>query len=277
MSRPPVPPPSRRQRRLQAHAAAAPVPGSRRPIRPSQAPRPAWRSPIVLASLGAVAFAAVLVILAGGFNVFGSKDFRTPPTVYSASLTNGFTMGSESAPVTIEVYSDFQCPVCKTFITTELPSLLTQYVMTGVVKIVGIDIDIIDPKKAGESLELAAGGTCAAQQDKYWQYHDFVFWNQGRENKGDHSRAFIDKVATAAGLDMTAFATCFAGADIRPAILAATSDALAHGINGTPTIFVNGTSFTGVPDYASLASFIDKLAAASPSPSAVPSVAPTAP
>ena len=50
-----------------------------------------------------------------------------------------------------------------------------------------------------ESLELAAGAACAAEQGRYWQYHDLVFWNQGRENAGDHDAAFIGRVATAAG------------------------------------------------------------------------------
>lgn len=280
----PTPPVSRRDRRARARGAA--IDPQRRPgsrpggPRPPQAKPAGWRSPIVLFSLGGVGLAIVLVVLAGALDLFGgTKELRSAPTVYSAELTDGETMGSPTAPVTIRVWSDFQCPACKAFVTTELPNLVTTYVMTGVVRIVAEDIDIIDRNKAGESLELAAGAACAAKQDKYWQFHDLVFWNQGRENKGDHDKAFIDAVAAKAGLDMTAFQACFPDQGIRTTILTRTQDALTkEGVQSTPTLFINDTKLEGVPQYSQLVAVIEQEAAKasqSPAASPAPTVAPS--
>jgi protein-disulfide isomerase len=233
-------------------------------------------------SVGGVALAVVLVILAGALDLFGggTKTLRSAPTVYSADLTDGATMGAKDAPVVMQVYSDFQCPACKAFITTELPNLVTSYVIPGVLRVESMDIDIIDRNKAGESLELAAGAACAAQQNRYWQYHDLVFWNQGGENKGDHDKAFIDAVATKAGLDMTAFQACYPSQDLRTEILQRTQDALTTGgITATPTVVVNGTPLSGVPDYATLTQLIEQeLAKASLAPASTeaPTPAPAA-
>jgi protein-disulfide isomerase len=172
------------------------------------------------------------------------------------------TLGVADAPVTIKLYADFQCPACKLFVTTELPRLLTDFVRPGVLRIEAHDIDILGRGAQSESLELAAGAACAAEQDLYWPFHDLVFWNQGRENHGDHDAAFIAGVASAAGLDRPAFDACVAGADVRSPVERETAAAVASGIASTPTLIVNDQRIVGVPEYEQLAALIRHLAAA---------------
>jgi len=233
--------------------------------------------------VGVIAIAFATGVL-GGKGAAHGANLNEPPTSYVGVPVSGTTVGSASAPVTIEIFSDFQCPACKLFITTELPSLLSDYVRPGLVKIESKDIDVIDRGGSTESIELATAAACAADQGKYWPFHDLVFWNQGRENKGDHNAAFIENIAATAGLDMTAFKTCDARQDLRQAIGKATDDAAAAGIAATPTLRINGVAAKGVPQYADLKAYLDQVLASLPpsevassgAAAAVPSIAPAA-
>ena len=240
--------------------------------------RPAWQSPIVLVSGAAVLIAAVVIFVATQ-KAAPTADLITPPTAYAADLTRAGTLGSKDAPVVIELFSDFQCPACKQFVTLQMPRLLEEYIRPGIVRVEARDIDIIGQGSANESIELAAGAFCAGEQNRYWQYHDFVFWNQGRENRGDHDAAFIADVADQAGVVSATWEACMARTDIRKPITDLTRTAAAAGISSTPTLRINGTPLVGVPDYDHLAAVIDQLVAlASPSggPAATPSPASTA-
>src|SRR4051812_11267929 len=271
---------SRRERRAKARYERPATPRRASPRR--QAPKPVWQSPVVLTTLAAVAIGLVVIAFASG--IFNGKtasgELETPATSYAGLPVAGESVGKADAPVVMQVYSDFQCPACRLFITSELPSLLRDFVQPGSLRIESKDIDVIDRNGSTESLELAAGAACAADQGKYWQFHDLVFWNQGGENQGYHDATFIDRVATAAGLDLTAFHTCQARTDIRQPIKDATAAAEGAGISATPTLVVNGQSITGVPQYDQLRALINQqLANSSPQPSAgsstAPSVAPT--
>lgn len=194
-------------------------------------------------------------------------ELVTPPTSYPAELVDGEVVGSAAAPVVMELYSDFQCPACKLFVTDRLPRLLAEFITPGTLRIESRDIDILGSGTPDESLELAAGATCAGEQDRYWPFHDLVFWNQGGENRGDHDAAFIARVAEAAALDRQSWDACMARSDVRPATKARTAAALAAGVSSTPTLVVNGQSIVGVPAYDQLAQLIRQLAAAaSPAP-----------
>jgi protein-disulfide isomerase len=235
-----------------------------------------WRSPIALVSAAAVVIAVVFIVFGGpATRSTDAEDLTIPSTVYSPDLVDGEVLGAATAPVVIEVFSDFQCPACKIFITEQLPRLLTDFVRPGMLRIESKDIDVLGRAEPDESLELAAGARCAAEQDRYWQFHDLVFWNQGRENRGDHDAAFIARIADQAGLDPTSWEACLARPDVRQAIRDQTSSALTAGINSTPTLRINGQVSVGVPDYDRLAALIGQLASAA-SPSVNGSAAPAA-
>jgi protein-disulfide isomerase len=204
------------------------------------------------------------VALAGGFKLGGTGDVVPPDTSYIGLPIDGAVVGSSSAPVVMTVYSDFQCPACRLFVTTELPSLLRDFVRPGLVRIESTDINILD-HGGTESLDLAAGAACATEQDRYWLYHDLVFWNQGRENRGDHDAAFVRRMADAAGVDRTAFDACYARSDIRPPIRARTAASATTGVTATPTLVINGQTIVGVPDYSKLSALLRSLITPSPS------------
>jgi protein-disulfide isomerase len=256
---------TRRERRAQARL-ERPA-GSRGGPARRQQPRPVWQSPVVMVTGAAILIGLAVIVFARPPASDGGGELNVPATSYSADLTDGETLGSSTAPVVLQLYSDFQCPACKVFVTQLLPSLVNDFVKPGTLRIEARDIDFLGSGQPNESQELAAGAACAAEQDRYWQFHDYVFWNQLRENKGDYSAAFIARIADASVLDRAAWDTCFARDDVRPPIAARTKAAVADGISSTPTLMVNGQRLVGVPKYDELATLIRQLAS-SPAPTA---------
>lgn len=232
------------------------------------------RSPFALVSVGAVIVAAVVIFL--NLPESRSEELRIPPTVYSDERTNGEALGAADAPVVIELYSDFQCPYCAQLVKTLLAPLTNEFVNSGDLRIEAKDIRIVDRGSSTESLDMAVGAACAADQDRYWQFHDLVFWNQGGENRGDHDPAFIAEVADAAGVDRAAWDACIADEARATEIRTATAAALAAGIDSTPTLRINGTVVPGIPEYDQLARLIRGLVAeASASPATSPAASPS--
>lgn len=270
MSRDTAQPISRHERRAQQRFER---PASHRRNARHQA-RPVWRSPALVVTAVALLAGVALIAFARPPSGSGAAELRMPPA-YPAGVATSDVLGSASAPVVIELYADFQCPACKLFVTTELHQLVTDFVVPGTLRIEARDIDILGTGSRNESLELAAGAACAAKQDRYWAFHDVVFWNQLRENRGDYDAAYLARVADAAEVDRTAWDACMAGSDVRPAIIARSTAAASAGIRSTPTLVVNGQTIVGVPAYDQLAALIRQLASApttsAPSPSAQPS------
>ena len=110
--------------------------------------------------------------------------------------------------MTLEVYGDFQCPICARHSLTVEPLLVSQYAANGTLRIVHHDIAILSSTADGESERAARGGYCATQQGKYWDYAHWVFNNQAGENQGGFARDRLVAIAGAAGLDQQAFSDC---------------------------------------------------------------------
>jgi protein-disulfide isomerase len=237
--------------------------------------RPAWQSPFALVSVAALVVAVAIIVLNQKPTTPPSTggELFTPPITYTADLVDGDSMGLASAPVVMEVWSDYQCPVCGRLVREQYAALKTQFVETGVLRIQARDIAFLGGGDRDESLELTAGAMCAARQDRYWSFHDFIFWNQGRENAGDYSATYLEGIANRSGVNRTEWDACMESDEVRDEIRAATAQALGAGINSTPTISLNdGTPVPGLPDANALIAAIRAMAdaAGSPTPTTVP-------
>ncbi len=253
------------------------------------AARPAWQSPMVLVSIGAVAVGLVIVLLGSG--LLGGKGAGssgellvpirpTPPELVDPA--NARALGTEKAPVSIEVWSDFQCPACDFFATTIEPDLVQEFVRPGTVRLIYRDYAFIDGGKPdGKSHQAAAAARCAGDQGKFWQYHDYLFENQAGENTGAFRRERLDQIAQAVGLDMTAYQSCMGNPAAVQAVQAETAVGQAAGLSSTPTLAINGVlQKPGALTMDQLRTLIAaELAKVSPAPGAssspVPAASPT--
>jgi protein-disulfide isomerase len=263
---------ARRDRRIAAASTAA--------------PKPVWQSPMFLLTVGAAAVGLVLILVAAG--VLGGKGGSTtgnlitplrptPPELVDPA--NSRAVGRADAPITFEVWSDFQCPACGFFAKTVEPALIDEFVKPGTVRLVYRDFAFIDGGDLqGESHQAAAAARCAGDQGKFWQYHDYLYENQKGENKGAFRRERLDQMAEAIGLDMAAYGTCMAGDAPEQAVKAETDQGQAAGVAQTPTLAMNGVMQTpGALQMDALRAIIAaELAKGSPVPGASASPAPSA-
>jgi protein-disulfide isomerase len=214
---------------------------------------------MLLVSAAALAVAAVVIGLAMANLRPASVEptsLTRPGSALPAALLDGPAIGSTDAPVTLEVVSDYQCPVCGRFAREYLARLVTEFVAPGTLRIVERPIAFLGIGDPDESLDAAVGVTCAGRQDRYWEYHDYLMWNQDGENEGAYVPERLAAMADAVGVDRAAWDACVADPTVAAGIRSATSQAAAAGINSTPTFLVNGQVIVGLVPYDQLAAQI---------------------
>jgi protein-disulfide isomerase len=223
---------------------------------------------MTLITVGAVAVGLVLVValvvmqgLAGpGVD---SSGLREPTSEAPLALADGRALGRADAPVTMEVWSDFQCPACRTFATQVEPQLIRRYVTPGTLRIVHRDA-AFQGQRAGraydESVEAAAGARCAAEQGLYWPMHDWLFANQGGENQGAYADARLRGMALEAGVEIEAWDACRATGTEQAAVRAETTAGLGREINATPTLIIGDQVIVGVRTADELGQIIEAAA-----------------
>jgi protein-disulfide isomerase len=251
MSSPTTQPLTRRERRALERS-------QRRPVQ--SRPRPAWRSPFVLVTLGSVVLmgavvGALLLNTGGGDHVVPARVLTEPPSTGLSAYADGEALGSSDAPVVLEVYADYQCPWCGRFARETLPGLVRTFVANGQLRIEERAIAFLGTTTPDESLDAATAASCAAPAGKYWAFADYLVWNQSGENDGAFSRDRLAAIAERVGLDADAFRSCLDDPDVRGAIQTRTAQAFASGIQSTPTFVLDGERLT-VSSYGELAPLI---------------------
>jgi predicted DsbA family dithiol-disulfide isomerase len=143
-------------------------------------------------------------------------------------------LGNEKAPVSIVVFSDFQCPFC-----SKIQPLLDEILKNNPdkVKIVFKHLPLQMHKQA----KPAALATIAAhEQGKFWQMHDALFALGKKINQET-----IEKAAQDIGLDMDKFKKDLATPATQNKLKKDMTDAGKAGVSGTPTLFINGRQVKG--------------------------------
>lgn len=267
LSTPTAAPPSpsnRRERRLAARAAAATAGTERgRPSAKRRRTSPLIWTTAAVGVIGVLVVAVLLVVQGAAPRTVDVASLQPPLSVAPEALADGRTLGDADAPVTLEVWSDFQCPACGQLAERVEPKLIRKYVTEGMLRIVLRDA-AFQGKRSGaaydESVEAAAGARCAAEQDLYWPFHDWLFANQVGENDGAFRDERLRGIATAAGLDVVAWDACRATGEQQAAVRAETQQALAQGIDRTPTMILNGQTIVGLVSAEELGGLIEAAA-----------------
>lgn len=183
---------------------------------------------------------------------------------YGGVVHDGTRLGRADAPVTLEVWADYQCPFCRRFAVQTMPALVS-LLEDGTIALVHRDYAFLGQ----ESFDAAVAARCAAREGGYWAMHDAIYGAQLGENQGAFSRTVLTGLAASIGLDEAAFAACLDDRAVLVDVLDETAAGVRDGITSTPTsIVLGGARFTGVPAIEELTTAIDAVAAgASPSPS----------
>lgn len=182
--------------------------------------------------------------------VIASPQAEVPPL----SFATGVTVGDPNAPVTMHIFSDFQCRFCLQFHDETLPQIVDDFVKTGQLKLVyhdfprlGTDPSIADPNDLevemrdgnNESAAAAHAAMCAGEQDKYLEMSDKLFGNYSGVQQGGFARAKLNRFAEDLNLDMGAFGECMDSGRYMSAIADSVAQGQANGITATPMFILD--------------------------------------
>ena len=192
-------------------------------------------------------------------------------TVTPAALpeADGLSLGNPNAPVTIDVFEDFQCPACKRFTENTELLVIENLVANGPARYVFHNYPFLDGNGAGsngESDQAANAAMCANEQDKFWEMHSILYANWNGENQGAFSTRRLQAMAESIGLDMEAFNSCFSAKKYEAEIQADFELGRQMGVSGTPTVFVNGQRVGGANTVASYQEIFEAVNAIVPIP-----------
>lgn len=156
----------------------------------------------------------------------------------------GLSMGVANAPVKVDVYEDFQCPMCTRYSSEVEPQIIEKYVTTGQVYYTFHNFPFVDEfdtdPLTNESHQAANASMCANAQGRFWDYHDMLFANWNGENEGSFADHRLVAFAENLGLEMDAFRACFDANQYQDEIQKDFDLGGALGITGTPSVLVNG-------------------------------------
>lgn len=142
--------------------------------------------------------------------------------------------GNPQAKITIVMYEDFQCPFCGKFHQESEGNIRNTYVKDGTVRMVYRDFAFLGP----ESIKAAEAARCAADQGKFWEYHDYLFEHQKGENQGNFSDPRLKSFALNIGLSGAIFNQCLDSNKYAQAVADAKAEAAGSGVNSTPKGFI---------------------------------------
>jgi protein-disulfide isomerase len=100
------------------------------------------------------------------------------------SIPGATALGNNNASIAIVEFADYQCPFCAKFNNETKNDIITNYVNSGIARFVFKDFVVNDLPKDKLSTLAAEASYCAAEQNKFWDFHDEVFKNSKGENTG---------------------------------------------------------------------------------------------
>lgn len=213
--------------------------GQRRPAQVvrEQMARERRRKRTLWTSVGVV----VVLVIAGliGWAVSASQDSGdfTPPAGANPEGT-GIVLGA--GPVTVDVYEDFICPVCRTF-EQQAGGTLDQLVAQGKVRVIYHPVAFLNRFSSTEySTRSSAASGCAAQSGKFREYARALFDRQPPEGSPGLSDDELINVATSVGLAGDGFGNCVQENTFGKWTEHVTDEAARAGVTGTPTVMVAG-------------------------------------
>jgi len=183
-------------------------------------------------------------------NCDGKEPAADDDRVETIAVGASPTRGSASAPVTVVVFSDFQCPFCSKAEDT-VKQIEAAY--PGKIRYVFKN----NPLSFHEHARLAAKASLAANdQGKFWEYHDALY-----AHPHDLDRASLERYAEDLGLDLRRFRAALDDARLDTVVEADVTEAHRLEIKGTPSFFVNGRLIQGAQPLAVFRARVDQALA----------------
>lgn len=212
----------------------------------------------VLIGAGVALIIAAILIIPSLNKTNVEAENLTIPESEEVSMANGNGLGDPDAPVVIKNYSDFGCPHCADFAAGTEEQIIDRYVESGDVYFVYNSVGNL--LRSPASVQAAEAAYCAADQDKFWPYHDLIFANQSslfKDPRADISPT-LTSLAELLELDMEQFESCYEGGKYADRVKEDKREAEQAGVTGTPSFLVNGRLLKGNVPFSNFQQVIEE-------------------
>jgi protein-disulfide isomerase len=185
--------------------------------------------------LALVKFTVLLVAVAGGLAL----------PVQAPDALSPRAKGRPGAPVTVYEMADFQCPACRLFTLTVFPAIEREFVASGKVRWVYINLPLtsIHPN----AVAAAEVAMCAARQGRFWQTHDLLYQQQDEWAGLAQPRQKLVALAQRSGADRAKLLSCLASGSARKEVESDSRLAARAGGRSTPSFYIEGGLMEGAP------------------------------
>ncbi|TAK02140.1 MAG: DsbA family protein [Candidatus Manganitrophaceae bacterium] len=205
------------------------------------------KAPIKRKKSNALVWAVLIGAAAGLFVTDRLRPPREAPPETPAAMTSPPPIpvhfpvrGEPTASVTIEEFSDFQCPYCARSVST-VKQILEAY--PGRVRWVFRHFPVFESHPDAPALHLVS--IAAGEQGRFWEMHDLLF-----ENREQVTRDDILGYARRLNLDMKRFQEALGNRELIGRIETDYNEAVDRGVRATPTFFINGRKVEGAIPYS---------------------------
>ncbi|HBB36949.1 MAG: DSBA oxidoreductase family protein [Candidatus Moranbacteria bacterium GW2011_GWC1_45_18] len=160
-------------------------------------------------------------------------------------------IGPEDAKVKVVLFSDFQCPYCKSFHETYRKAI-SEYKDRVLFAYKYLPLDFHK-----QAMNAAVAASCAGDQGKFWEMSDRLYGSQA-DWQSTEGVAKFKSYAAALGLNAANFSECVDQNKPKDKIAADQEEAANFGISGTPAFFVNDQFIGGVVSYEEMKKMLDE-------------------
>ena len=178
------------------------------------------------------------------------------PSPQDVAIEEMTVLGDPDAPVTIEDFTDFQCPYCRQHALQTLPQIKKAYIESGQVRYVVKDFPLPSHPNATIAAEAAR---CAGAQGAYWPMHGLLFENQKQWSPlGPElvAGAFVEYAANL-DLDTVAYRQCIESGELGELIRLDVWEGEQAGVPGTPSFRINGELIRGAYPFETFRELIE--------------------
>lgn len=180
-----------------------------------------------------------------------------PASAQTAAQVAARTKGNASAPVTVYEMSDFQCPFCRRFATETFPALEREFIATGKVRWIYVNLPLTDIHP--NAVPAAQFALCAGRQGRFWPAHDLLFRHQDTWAPLRNPAPFLLSLADTLALNRQATTACLEGAEVIEEIRLDAAGAQRAGATSTPTFYVEGLLVRGAQPLGLFRHLLDSL------------------
>lgn len=196
--------------------------------------------------VGAVVL-AMLVIVGGGIwagtRGGGSDKVDTNAATSEGASSYSLVVGEKSAPHTVVIYEDFQCPYCRDFEAASRAGL-AQAAAQGTVRIEYRPFNFLQPDYSAQALNAFAHVLKTSGSDVAKKFHDLLYENQPSETGPWPPMSKLVDLAVQAGADKSAVQAGILDTSSEKAwVQGATQQAEKAGVQATPTVLLDGQEF----------------------------------